>query len=172
MKQTEIKALAKEVAFKLIANDWMLVTAGTEDHFNTMTASWGGIGILWNRPVAFLFIRPERYTHEFLEANERLSLSFFTEDYRKALQLCGSKSGRDMNKVEAAGLHPLNVADGVIGFDEARLTISCRKLFQTDMQPCNILDKEILERFYTGPHGGGYHTIYVAEIEGVFEGEK
>ena len=106
MKQTDIQALAKEDAFKLIANDWMLVTAGTEDHFNTMTASWGGIGIPWNRPVAFLFIRPERYTHEFLEANERLSLSFFTEDYRKALQLCGSKSGRDMNKVEAAGLHP------------------------------------------------------------------
>ena len=86
MKQTDIKALAKEDVFKLIDNDWMLVTAGTEDHFNTMTASWGGIGILWNRPVAFLFIRPERYTHEFLEVNERLSLSFFTEKYRKALR--------------------------------------------------------------------------------------
>ena len=95
MNKVDLACLAKEDAFKLIGGDWMLVCAGKKGRFNMMTASWGGIGWLWNRPVAFVFIRPERYTHEFVEAEERLSLSFFTEAWRDALKFCGSKSGRD-----------------------------------------------------------------------------
>jgi len=169
MTKSDIQALAKEDAFDLIGKQWMLVTAGTEDKFNTMTASWGGIGWLWNKPVAFIFIRPERYTYEFIEAQDKLSLSFFAEDYRKALQLCGSKSGRDINKVEAAGLTAVKVEDGVMGFDEARLTLSCRKLFRAEMKDCKFLDKEVLERWYNDQPGGSFHTVYVAEIEGVYE---
>ena len=90
MKKTDIKVLAKEDVIDLIANQWMLITAGTADKFNTMTASWGGVGYLWHKPVAYLFIRPERYTHEFVEANDRLTISFFPESQRRALQLCGS----------------------------------------------------------------------------------
>ena len=85
MTKQNINILGKENAFDLIGKEWMLVTAGTEDKFNTMTASWGGVGILWNKPVAFLFIRPERYTHDFIEENDRLTLSFYGEEYRKAL---------------------------------------------------------------------------------------
>ena len=164
-KTTE--TLGKENAFDLIGKQWMLVTAGTSAGFNTMTASWGGIGWLWNKPVAFIFIRPERYTHEFIEKNDRLTLSFYTEDYRKALQLCGSKSGRDTDKVKETGLTPVALESGAMTFDEARMTLDCRKLFKATMQEANFLDKEILDRWY-GEKQGNLHDVYVLEIEGVY----
>ena len=101
MKKTELKTLANENAFDLIGKEWMLVTAGNKEKFNTMTASWGGIGWLWNRPVAFVFIRPERYTHDFIERESRLTLSFYKEEFRGILHFCGTKSGRDVDKVKA-----------------------------------------------------------------------
>ena len=95
-----------ENVIRLIGSQWMLVTAGNPAHFNTMTASWGGLGFLWNRPVAFVFIRPQRYTFQFAEENSGLTLSFFGEEYRDALKICGSRSGRDTDKVAEAGLTP------------------------------------------------------------------
>ena len=133
MTKQNINILGKENAFDLIGKEWMLVTAGTEDKFNTMTASWGGVGILWNKPVAFLFIRPERYTHDFIEENDRLTLSFYGEEYRKALQLCGTKSGRDTDKVKECGFTPLKLESGAMTFAESRMTLDCRKLFKTEM---------------------------------------
>lgn len=168
MTKSEISVLAKENAFELIGKEWMLVTAGIEDKFNTMTASWGGIGWLWNKPVAFIFIRPERYTHDFIESNDRVTLSFYGEDYRKALQLCGSKSGRDIDKVEATGLTPKALESGAMTFAEARLTIDCRKLFQVPMTADSFIDKSVLERWYNDMPGGGFHDIYVVEIENIY----
>lgn len=168
MTKKDISVLASENAFELIGKEWMLVTAGTQNNFNTMTASWGGIGWLWNKPVAFIFIRPERYTHGFIEANDRLTLSFYGEDYRKALQICGSKSGRDINKVEATGLTPEVLETGTMTFAEARMTLDCRKLFKSSMEEKNFLDKAVLERWYNDQPGGGLHDIYVVEIEGLY----
>ena len=97
MKKADIARLGKEDVIKAIGKEWMLVTAGTPDKFNTMTASWGGVGYLWNKAVAFVFIRPERYTHEFVENNERLTLAFLGNENREILNFCGTKSGRDCN---------------------------------------------------------------------------
>ena len=169
MKKIDIKTLGREDAFDLIGRQWMLVTAGTSEQFNMMTASWGGIGWLWNKPVAFIFIRPERYTHEFIEANERLTLSFYPGDCRKALQVCGSKSGRDTNKVAETGLNSVALESGAITFKEARLTLNCRKLFKTDMKAENFIDKDILARWYNDQPGGGLHSVYVVEIEQAYE---
>ena len=144
----------------------MLVTAGTKDSFNTMTANWGGLGYLWNKNVAFVFVRPERYTHDFIEREERFTLSFYPEDCRKALQICGTKSGRDMDKVKETGLIPEELPSGAMTFSQARLTLDCRKLFKARMQDCNFIDKSIVERWY-GEHGG-FHTVYVVEIEKVY----
>ena len=99
MKKLEVKDL-KENFFEAIGKEWMLVTAGTKEKFNTMTASWGGIGWLWNKPVAFVFIRPERYTYEFVEKNDYLTLSFLGEENKKIHAVCGSKSGRNIDKVK------------------------------------------------------------------------
>ena len=84
--------------FRLIGKDWMLITAGTEEKFNTMTASWGSVGILWNKPAVTIYVRPTRYTYEFVEKYDEFTISFFSEEYRSALNFCGSKSGRDYDK--------------------------------------------------------------------------
>lgn len=168
MTKQDIDLLGKEDAFKLIGKEWMLVTAGDEKKFNMMTASWGGIGWLWNKPVAFVFVRPERYTHEFIEAAGRLTLSFYPEEMRGALQLCGTKSGRDTDKAEATGLTPVALESGAMTFGEARMTLDCRKLFKAEMTKADFIDKEVLERWYNDTPGGGLHTVYIAEIEGVY----
>jgi len=169
MTKVDIEELARENAFDLIGKQWMLVTAGTKESFNTMTASWGGIGWLWNRPVAFVFIRPERYTHEFIECNERLTLSFFGEEQRPALQLCGSKSGRDIDKIAAAGLTPAELESGAMTFAQSRLALDCRKLFKSSMKEADFLDREILSRWYGNQPGGSLHDVYVVEIESVYK---
>ena len=168
MQKTTIEALEHEDVFKLIGKEWMLITAGNSEKFNTMTASWGGLGWLWNRPVAFIFVRPERYTHEFIEREERLTLSFFGKEHREALNVCGTKSGRDCDKVRLAGLHPVVLPSGTVGFDEARLTIEGRKAYRGQFRPENFLDKEALDLWYNDKPGGGLHDVYIVEIENVY----
>jgi flavin reductase (DIM6/NTAB) family NADH-FMN oxidoreductase RutF len=90
--------------FKLIGSDWMLITAGTLHEFNTMTASWGGMGVLWNKNVCWCVIRPHRYTYRFTEDADRFTLSFFEEEHRGILKFCGTRSGRDVDKLAATGL--------------------------------------------------------------------
>lgn len=169
MKKADLSLLAKEDAFDLLDRQWMLITAGNKEKYNTMTASWGGIGVLWNRPVAFIFVRPERYTHEFIEQNERVTLSFYAEEYRKALTICGTKSGRDIDKAKEAGLTPIETETRDITFDEARMTVVGRKLFKTEMTDESFLDKNILSRWYHTAKGDGLHTIYILEIETIYE---
>ncbi len=168
LKKQELSVLGNENQFDLIGKQWMLITSGDTSKYNTMTASWGGFGHLWDKEVAFIFVRPERYTHEFIEANDRLTLSFFDEKYRQALQICGTKSGRDGDKVKEAGLTPISLESNTTTFDEARMVLDCRKLFKTEMTEAAFLDKEVRERYYNPQPGGGYHTIYVVEIENVY----
>lgn len=150
----------KDNPFKLISRDWMLITAGTPDNYNTMTASWGGIGHLWNKDVCFIFVRPSRYTYEFMEKNQTFSLSFFTEEWRNALNLCGSKSGRDIDKAKATGLIPVPGNHNTTGFAQARLIIECKKIYYQDIIPGQFLDPAI-NRCYAG---GDYHRMYIGEI--------
>ena len=112
--------------FKLIGDDWMLITSGSSEDYNTMTASWGGLGILWGEPVSYCFIRPQRYTYNFVEKNETYTLSFFDEKYRKALQYCGTYSGRNVDKASATGLTIVEGEDNAVYFNEARLVLICK----------------------------------------------
>jgi flavin reductase (DIM6/NTAB) family NADH-FMN oxidoreductase RutF len=150
----------KDNVFKLIDLDWMLVTAGTREHWNTMTASWGGLGILWNRPVSFVFVRPTRYTYEFMEEHQWFTLSFFAKTYRKALVFCGSKSGRDCDKAKETGLEPVSPSRNAVTFRQARLVLVCRKLYTTDIDPKRFLDPR------TDVHypKKDYHRLYIGEI--------
>lgn len=149
----------KDNVFKLIGKDWMLVTAGTEDSFNTMTASWGGMGVLWDKKVSIVFIRPTRYTFEFLEKTEVYTLSFLEEQYRDILMYCGTKSGRDVNKVAETSLTPAFGLSSVY-FAEARLVLECKKIYFQDITPDRFLDKTIHE-YYPKKD---YHRVYVGEI--------
>lgn len=150
-----------ENPFKLIGSDWMLVTSGTKTKFNTMTASWGGVGIMWNKPVAFTFIRPQRYTYEFIENEEYFSLSFFTEDFKQALKLCGSKSGRDTDKVAATGLTPQ--FDGSVPyFAEAKMVFICRKMYNQFLNDESVFDAAVKNCY--NEEKTDYHKMYVSEI--------
>jgi flavin reductase (DIM6/NTAB) family NADH-FMN oxidoreductase RutF len=154
----------RDNVFKLIGKDWMLITAGTLDGFNTMTASWGGMGVLWDKKVCFTVVRPTRYTFSFLEENDTYTLSFFPSRYRKALMLCGTKSGREIDKVRESGLTPVFNGDAVF-FEEARLVLECRRLYFQDIIPGNFQDTGI-ERFYPDKD---YHRMYVGEVVRCFQ---
>ena len=136
-----------------------------------MTASWGCIGWLWNKPVAFVFVRPERYTYQFTEREDRMTLSFLgtdNEDMRRIMNFCGTASGRDHDKQAETGLTPVATEGGSVAFAEARLTVEGRKLFRSEMQAAHFLDKAVLERWYHDGPGGSLHTVYVIEIENVY----
>ena len=145
--------------FKLIGKDWMLITGGSPDKFNTMTASWGGLGVLWERKVAFCFIRPTRYTQEFVERSKNFTLSFFGERHRKALTFIGTHSGRETDKITETGLTPVGERY-LVYFKEARLVLGCRKLYFQDISPEHFLDPTINDMY---PQTD-YHRMYVGEI--------
>lgn len=147
--------------FKLILKDWMLITAGPPDSYNTMTGGWGGLGALWGKHICWCVIRPQRYTYEFMEREQSFTLSFFEEQYRPALELCGSKSGRDIDKAAAAGLTPIaGTLPGTTSFAEARMVVECRKIYFQDIDPRNFLDPSIHEWY---PEKD-YHRLYVGEV--------
>ncbi len=161
-RQTD-PAKLKDNLIRLIASDWMLVTAGTKEKFNTMTANWGGTGYLWNKNVVFIFVRHERYTFEFIESNDGFTLTFFDDRYRDALNLCGIKSGRNCDKVAETGLTPFFTGSGYPAFAEARIVIECRKLYSTLLDRNQFLAAEPLDTHYKTK--GGLHKLYIAEIE-------
>ena len=151
---------------KEIGSDWMLITARKKDgSINTMTASWGGTGVLWGKPVAFVFIRPQRYTLEFTEEAESFSLSFFHEQYKPALTLCGRKSGRECNKISEAGLTPADF-EGVPAFTEAQRVLKVKKLYKDALKSECFLDPAVDEKNYAAKD---YHVVYVCEILAGFE---
>ncbi|MFC1669641.1 flavin reductase family protein [Spirochaetota bacterium] len=150
----------RDNVFKMTHSDWMLITAGTKDLFNTMTASWGGFGTLWHKSVCTIYVRPTRYTYEFLEKSDNFTLSFFDDKFRDALNFCGSNSGRDVDKISQTGLTPVESNDGSIIFNEARLAIECRKVYYEDFNPGNFIDVDI-EKNYPKKD---YHRVYVGEI--------
>ena len=153
------KALDKNV-FSAIGDQWMLITAGTADRCNTMTASWGGLGVIWGAPAATCYIRPQRYTREFVEREEYFTLSFYGKEYHKQLQLCGSRSGRDTDKVKACGVTVRTAECGAPYFKEAELVLVCRKRFAQAMDPDNI-PEEIKTKWYPKKD---YHILYIGEI--------
>lgn len=145
--------------FTMFQDDWALVTAGQPESYNTMTVSWGGVGVLWNKDVATIYIRPQRYTMEFIEKNEFFTISVLPQDYRQALSFCGKYSGRDYDKAKETGLTPVK-ADGSVAFDEARLVFVCKKLYHSDIDPANFYESE-LDKNYTLKD---YHRMYIGEI--------
>jgi flavin reductase (DIM6/NTAB) family NADH-FMN oxidoreductase RutF len=147
-------------AVKLIGKDWMLVTAGTLESFNMMTASWGGIGVLWNWPVTYIVVRPGRHTRQFLDSCDTYTLTFFDEQHRDILNTCGVKSGRDIDKMHLEGLTPKATSEGSVYFGEARLVIECRKVYFQDIAPDNFLAPEIAKLY---PQKD-YHRLYVGRI--------
>ena len=152
--------------FDKIGRQWMLITAGDSMKSNTMTASWGGVGDLWGKDVAFVFVRPQRYTYGFMEENDYFTLSFFGGDYKKELGICGSKSGRDTDKIALTGFKPIKAGEGVT-FEQAKTVFVCRKMAFQDIDPKGFLDPSIMDTYALKD----YHRMYVGAIEKVLVAE-
>ena len=150
---------------KAIGSDWALVTAGDYVEQNTMTVSWGGVGVMWNYPVAIVVIRPQRYTFEFTERCDKLTLSFLPEQYRKALTYCGTHSGRDEDKISNAGLSVTFTEEDTPAIAEARLVLECRKLYTDTIKAENFIEQGIVERWYPE---SDFHKVYVLQITNAY----
>lgn len=146
-------------AFSAIGEKWMLITAGTKEKCNTMTASWGALGVLWGAPMATVYIRPQRYTKQFVDENEYFTLSFFPEQYRQQLSLCGTKSGREVDKGKECGFTVAEGEGGAPYFEQAELVLVCRKRMAVPMDPA-AMPEDVKEKWYEGD----YHTMYWGEI--------
>lgn len=153
--------MLKESVFSLIGDRWMLVAATDKSgRTNAMTASWGGMGVLWGKKVAFVFIRPQRYTKRFVDEAAKFTLSFFDDSYKKMLGYMGKVSGKDEDKIAKSGL-TVTDRNGAPVFKEASLTLVCRKMYRDTLKEENLIDKSIIEKWYPQKD---YHDVYVAEI--------
>lgn len=145
-----------------LKDKWMLVTAKKDNDINTMTASWGGFGIMWNKEVAFVVIRPQRFTKEFVDASESFSLCFFDEAYKKQLAYLGKVSGRDENKIEKSALTAVIDDTQIPYFQEADVILFVKKLYAQPMGEEFFIEKSIIEKWFVEKD---FHTLYIAEIE-------
>jgi len=152
--------------FNLIGDVWMLVTAGNpETGCNTMTASWGHLGCIWghNAPTAVIYLRPSRYTKEFVDREDYFTLCFMDPSFKKQMAYLGSASGRDEDKIARTGLTPV-YADNTVYFAEAKLVLVCKKVYRSELREDGFLDQAIIEEHYPLRD---YHTMYVGRIEKV-----
>ena len=141
---------------------WFLLTAGENrpGGFNSMTVSWGAFGVIWHRPLAIVVVRPQRYTRRFIDQYNTFSVCAFGEEHRSALEMLGTQSGRDTNKMRDCGLTPIGLPNiACPGFAEAKLILECRKTYFTDLEPEHFLADFIAEH-YTND----YHRVYFGEV--------
>lgn len=166
MKEIKIEQW-KENACKAIGKDWMLVAAKKDGKTNAMTASWGGLGVMWGKDAAFVFIRPQRYTKNFIDASDTLSLSFYGEEYREMLNYMGTVSGKDEDKVEKMNL-TVELEGETPYFAEAKTVLICRKMYAKELVAEGFMEEAMNEKWYAN---GDYHTMYVCAIEKVLINE-
>ncbi len=159
-KEIKPDELNKNV-FQLIGKDWMLITAQKDNKVNTMTASWGGFGVMFNKNVVSIVLRPQRYTKEFVDNSDTFSLTFLDESFRDQLKYLGSASGRDEDKISKSNL-TVNHLDNTPYFKEGNLIIICKKIYTQPLNPDCFIANELDEKWYPQKD---YHTFYMAEIE-------
>jgi flavin reductase (DIM6/NTAB) family NADH-FMN oxidoreductase RutF len=153
--------------FTALSKDWALAAAEKDGKVNMLTIGWGGFGTMWAKPAAFIVIRPQRYTREFVDAADTLSLTFFDESYREQLNYCGTVSGRDEDKVAHCGFH-IARDGGTPYFEEAHTVLLCKKLYRQEFDPACFIDPAIDARMYPKKD---YHLMYAVEVEKVLRAE-
>lgn len=161
-KEINIREIKKSVQ-EMISDDWMLITAGDEKGWNTMTASWGALGEIWGKDAAFAFIRPQRYTLGFVENSGKFTLSFFDGGYKEEMKICGSKSGRDIDKAAATGLKPL-FTDSTTAIEQAKVIMVCRTMAVQQIEPDGFTDQSVMKWY---PEND-FHKVFIGEIEKVY----
>lgn len=151
--------------FTLMSQDWFLLTSGNKDDYNTMTASWGLSGYLWNKNIITTYIRPQRHTYEIAKKNDIFTLSFLEENQRDVLRFCGRTTGKKIDKVKETGLTPIEL-DGGIAFEQAKMIFICKKIYEQDISVNSFLDLDIVKKNYPNHD---YHTSFVGEIISLYK---
>lgn len=147
---------------------YVLVTAGNKEKCNTLLVTWGGAGVMWRKKTATIYIRQSRFTKTILDSQDYFTLSFLPEEYKPQMSYMGSHSGRDENKYEGSGLHPLAIGDAA-GIEEANLIFVCKKIYTHEMTPDHYTDKETYEQWNSGRQANNNHSIYIGEIVKVLQ---
>jgi len=155
-----------ENVIKMIGTDWMLVAAGNAEDYNMMTASWGTLGWLWERPVSTIYVRPQRHTHNYTELEGYYTLTFYNDPDKEVLRLMGTVSGKNFDKMNYEGLTPLVTSNGSIAFEEAYLIIECKKLYTSVLKESEFNVTEPMNEMYPEKD---FHTVYIGEITGVWK---
>lgn len=161
MRLVDPKTLSLEV-FRLFGAQNALLTAGDRDALNTMTIGWCQLGRIWNEPACTVYVRPERYTYELTEKHDYFTVSILPMDRHEVMQLCGTKSGREVDKVAECGLHVAYGAGEAPYFEDAELVLVCKKLYAQDMSGAYVTDGGPVDRFYG--EVGGWHRMYIGRI--------
>ncbi len=151
--------------FESIGKDAFILASGNLNHHNCMTVGWASLGYLWRRPIAFVYVRPQRYTYQFMEKYDYFSLNFFKQEFNDVLQLCGTQSGRDINKMKLERITPVDYEGKAIYYNEAKTVVLCKKIFFQDIDPKNLLDNSVLN-FYPF---NDFHRIYYGEVIKIYE---
>lgn len=149
--------------FTKLAEEWMIITSGNQEKVNGMTASWGGLGVLWGQNTAFIFVRENRYTKEFIDNGEYFSCSFFDKKFKNDLKYFGVVSGRVEDKFKTAGLN-VNFRDNIPFVDEGNFIVLCKKMAAVPITETHFLNPELKEKWYSGKEENNFHTMYVGEI--------
>ena len=163
-EKIDVKEL--ENAIKVIGSDWMLITVDDADNkrVNAMTASWGTLGVLWNKPVCICFVRPERHTFKLLDEKKELSIAFLDKDMRDSYTVCGRESGKDIDKLQKCGLTTITL-DEISVIAESKTALTCKVLYEDDLKESGFLDSSLLSNYATA----GYHRVFVCEIIGAYK---
>lgn len=156
--------------FDAFDRGWALLAAGDAQASNCMTVSWGGVGTLWGKPAATVYVRKSRYTKEFMDGGDYFSVNLFDGTERKALGLLGSVSGRDVDKLAESGLTQ-SLVEGVPVIDQAKLVLVCRKAYAGLLAPEHFRDPAADGKWYSGQDEGNYHTMYIGYVERALEAE-
>ncbi len=165
MKEIDIKDLKNWNPFSCCEKDWFVVSAEKENQFNALTASWGGFGRCWNKNTVTLYIRPQRYTREFIDEEGKFTISILQKGHKEALQYLGRHSGKaESDKIKKAGLHECFIGS-VRTFEEASLVLSCKVLYKQAIDPSCMMDHNLDSVFYPNKD---YSLIYIGEILNIY----
>jgi flavin reductase (DIM6/NTAB) family NADH-FMN oxidoreductase RutF len=164
-KKVSVNTLSENF-FSKLHQEWALLTAGKADDFNCMTISWGTFGVIWNRPVFFCFVRPQRHTNEFMKKSHYFTLTFFDSSYKQALDYCGSHSGRDANKLKNTDLVPYTTDLGNVIYEQAQVAFECKKIYTDLIKPEAFIDPSIIKTTYPQ---NDFHHMYFGEIVNCFK---
>ena len=159
MVSVPVKELHVDI-FKLMEEGTPLLTAGNREGVNTMTVSWGSLGTLWAVPACTVYVRPQRYTHQFMDANDYYTLSFFGPEYKAQMSLCGSKSGRDIDKIKECGFTLAFTEEEAPYFEEAEMVLVCKKMSSQNFDPAGVQEQRIHDKYTAGD----FPTMYMGEV--------